>query len=145
MDSYNVLKSLDNITNVSDTDKNTFLFLYNDVTHTPTMLQAPDFTPQSFVDNTEYDKHYPDRFKLNDNKINISEPQHMASYHTNMSALLRVGEWLDYLREQNVYDNTRIIIVADHGYGHYYHNEELDFSNKEDPHKMLSFIILCLW
>lgn len=139
LDSYNVLKSLDNITTISDSDKNTFLFLYNDMTHTPTMLQAPDFTPQSFVDNTEYDKQYPDRFNLNDNKINISEPKHMALYHTNMSALLRVGEWLDYLREQNVYDNTRIIIVADHGYGLYYHNEELDFSNKEDYYKNVEF------
>ena len=29
--------------------------------------------------------------------------------------MLQVGNWLDYLREQGVYDNTRIIIVADHG------------------------------
>ena len=26
-----------------------------------------------------------------------------------------VGEWLDYLRQMGVYENTRIIIVADHG------------------------------
>ncbi len=139
LDSYNVLKSLDNITTVTDTDKNTFLFLYNDVTHTPTMLQAPDFTPQASVDNTEYDKQHPDRFSLDDKKINISEPQHMSSYHTNLSALMRVGEWFDYLREQDVYDNTKIIIVADHGYGLYFHNEELDFSNKDDSHKNVEF------
>jgi arylsulfatase A-like enzyme len=29
--------------------------------------------------------------------------------------MLRIGEWMDYLKEQGVYDNTRIIIVADHG------------------------------
>ena len=139
LDSYNVLKSLDNITTVTDTDKNTFLFLYNDVTHTPTMLQAPDFTPQASVDNTEYDKQHPDRFSLGDKEITISEPAHMSSYHTNMSALMRVGEWFDYLREQGVYDNTKIIIVADHGYGLYYHNKSLDFSNKDDYHKNVEF------
>jgi arylsulfatase A-like enzyme len=36
-------------------------------------------------------------------------------YHSNMATMLRVGEWMDYLKEQGVYDNTRIIIVADHG------------------------------
>ncbi len=28
----------------------------------------------------------------------------------------QVGKWLDWLRENDVYDNTRIIIVSDHGY-----------------------------
>ena len=32
-----------------------------------------------------------------------------------MAAMLRLGEWMDYLRENNMYDNTRIIIVSDHG------------------------------
>ena len=33
-----------------------------------------------------------------------------------MAALNAVGEWLDYLRAEGVYDNTRIIIAGDHGY-----------------------------
>ena len=32
-----------------------------------------------------------------------------------MATFLRLGEWFDYLREQGVYDNTRIILVSDHG------------------------------
>jgi arylsulfatase A-like enzyme len=32
-----------------------------------------------------------------------------------MAALIKLGEWFDYLREEGVYDNTRIIIVSDHG------------------------------
>ena len=32
--------------------------------------------------------------------------------------MLRLGEWFDYLREQGVYDNTKIILVSDHGYPH---------------------------
>ena len=30
---------------------------------------------------------------------------------------MEVGEWLDYLKEMGVYDNTRIILVSDHGSG----------------------------
>ena len=36
-------------------------------------------------------------------------------YQTNMATMLKLGEWFDYLREQGVYDNTKIILVADHG------------------------------
>ena len=39
----------------------------------------------------------------------------ISHYHSNMAALIQLGNWFDYLREQNVYDNTRIIIVSDHG------------------------------
>ena len=37
-------------------------------------------------------------------------------YQINMAALLQLGKWFDYMRENGVYDNTRIIIVSDHGY-----------------------------
>lgn len=34
-----------------------------------------------------------------------------------MTASLKfIGKWIDYLKENDVYDNTRIIIVADHGF-----------------------------
>ncbi len=39
----------------------------------------------------------------------------LAAYHVNASALLYTAKWLDYLKALGVYDNTRIIIVADHG------------------------------
>jgi len=40
----------------------------------------------------------------------------VSSYDVNAGSLLRIGEWLDYLKENDLYDNTRIIIVADHGW-----------------------------
>ena len=48
----------------------------------------------------------------------------MRHYQTNMSCLLEIGEWCDYLREMGVYDNTKIIIAADHGY-YLKHSKEL--------------------
>ena len=41
----------------------------------------------------------------------------MAHYHTNVAALRAIGDWIAYLKENDVYDNTRIILVSDHGRG----------------------------
>jgi arylsulfatase A-like enzyme len=40
-----------------------------------------------------------------------------AVYQCSMEAFISLGKWFDYLRENNLYDNTRIIIVSDHGNG----------------------------
>ena len=54
----------------------------------------------------------------------------MRSYHCNMAAFLQLGKWFDVLREQGVYDNTRIILVADHGYS-LEQFEDMLFGNRE--------------
>ena len=41
---------------------------------------------------------------------------HVSHYHTNMATMLKIGEWLDHLKANGVYDNTRIILAADHGW-----------------------------
>jgi CTP:phosphocholine cytidylyltransferase-like protein len=33
-----------------------------------------------------------------------------------MAALILLGKWFDYLKQQKVYDNSRIIIASDHGW-----------------------------
>lgn len=38
-----------------------------------------------------------------------------AYYADSISFFKRFGRWLDHLREEGVYDNTRIIVVSDHG------------------------------
>lgn len=87
----------------------------NSTTHEVQLLQTPDYTPSYYVDNTTYDMLHSDRFTYNGVTANVTEPFQMKHYHINMGALLRMGEWFDYMRENGVYDNTRIIIVADHG------------------------------
>jgi len=115
LEPYNVLKNLPAMTIVTEDDTDTFLMMTNNATHEPTMLQAPDYTPAVRVNNTAYDAEHPDRFTIDGVTLRMDTNQQIAHYHTNMGALMRVGEWLDYLKEQGVYDNTRIIIVADHG------------------------------
>ena len=116
MSNYLTLTNLNTMTNVDSDDTNTFLFLRNDLTHEPMLLdEANGYTPSFEVDNTEYDKTHSDRFNLNGLELNISTLEQMKHYQANMAALIQIGNWLDYLREIGAYDNSRIIIVSDHG------------------------------
>ena len=77
-----------------DSEENTFTFLENEATH------------EVYV-------------KLNDDFETLSKDQSsdiaLLHYQANIAVLKQIGKWLDYLRKNDCYDNTRIIIVSDHG------------------------------
>lgn len=114
--SYAVLNALPDITRVSDGDENTFLLLCNLTAHSPRILQEPEYEPELLADNRDYDAQHRDRFTLDGRTMRVETVKHMAHYQVNMAAILQLGRWFDYLRENGVYDNTRIIVVADHGH-----------------------------
>lgn len=58
-----------------------------------------------------------------------------------MAALKKMGEWLDYLRENDVYDNTRIIIVSDHG-RNLSQIDELKLDSGEDLMSYMSLLLV---
>jgi len=121
MDSYSVLTNLPGMTTVTDLENNTFLFLENSTVHEPMLLQEPEYIPAENVDNLAYDQTHTARFTVDGRTLRMETENQMISYQTNMAAMLQLGKWFDHLREQQVYDNTRIILVADHGsnYGHF--------------------------
>lgn len=113
---YSVLSTLSDITDVTS-DSNCFLFLTNDTTHNPQMLQAPDYVPTENVDNTEYYNENKELYNINGVELkfdNVSQAEH---YESNMASFVQLAKWFDYLKEEGVYDNTRIILAADHGAG----------------------------
>ncbi len=115
---YSVIEKMSDMTNITDSTNGSFLMMANSITHDPMLLSEPDnYTPQNRVDNTEYDKTHADRFTVNGVTLKVETAREYASYQANMASLLRLGEWFDYLKKQGVYDNTRIILVADHGFG----------------------------
>ena len=116
LDSYSVLCALPEMTEISDGSRNTFLMIKNDTAHNVMLLQEPQYKPEMTVDNTLYDTEHEDRFTFEGRTLLAETPYMMMTYQSNMAALLQFGKWFDMLREQGVYDNTRIIIVADHGY-----------------------------
>ncbi|MDR0312077.1 MAG: YidC/Oxa1 family membrane protein insertase [Treponema sp.] len=98
IDSYAVLDYLPRLGEILDNDENTFLLMVNNTTHHGAFLQEPDYFPTLSV--TSY----------------FSGPYNKETeYHINIAAYKRLGDWFNFLRSHGVYDNTRIILVSDHG------------------------------
>lgn len=115
MDSYAVLSDLPQLTEFTSGKKGAFIMMSNDTTHEPTLLSEPDYTPALEVDNTKYDRSHSVRLTADEKRLKLNTERLMSHYHVNMAALLKLGEWFDFLRANGVYDNTKIIIVSDHG------------------------------
>ena len=116
MASYEALCKLNEVTVITDEDVNTFMYIDNDIAHDTMLFQAPDYVPYQYVDNVQYDIDHAYRFEtpINGYYLDMNNYTSMRHYSSNAAAYLRLGEYFDFLREQGVWDNTRIIIVSDH-------------------------------
>lgn len=116
MDAYQVLENLPGMTKITEDDTNTFLMMNNNSAHEPTMLQAPEYVPTDYVDNTAYYAENKHLYTVNGVTLKMDNAWQMTNYQVNMATMIQLGKWFDYMRENGVYDNTRIIIAADHAY-----------------------------
>lgn len=123
---YAELCKLSELTEITSDEKDNFFMGYNGTPHEPVILTEPEYLPAFYVDNTEYDDAHWDRFIVNGKELTVENAEQMKHYQVNMATMLRLGQWFDYLKEKGVYDNTRIILVADHGYGLMQFDELLD-------------------
>ena len=98
LDGYSVLDYAIEFSDFESKTKNAYINLINNTTHDNLFLQAPEYRPVSKVTD-----------------FGTSEYKNKKDYHSFAGAMLRVGEWLDFLKENGCYDNTRIVLVADHG------------------------------
>jgi hypothetical protein len=94
---YTSLAALPEITAVSEEGRN-FIILNSLLTHEPAFFAPPTYEPATVVADRG-----PGPF---------ADEEH---FHVNMAAFLLLGAWFDFLKKNGVYDNTRIIIVSDHG------------------------------
>lgn len=98
LNGYAVLDYMPRLCRIKNDDSNNALVMTNNLTHEGSLLQAPDYIPAKYV--TEFAK---------------STHSRTNAYSINAAALMRLSEWFDYLKQNDVYDNTRIILVSDHG------------------------------
>lgn len=127
IDNYTVLTNLTRLTAIKNDDSNNFLLMQNATTHEPVFLQRPEYIPTDIIEGAVCGE--PEEYVVNGRYCRMETDRQITHYQVNVGALLRIGEWLDYLKQQGVYDNTRIIIVADHGecLGQF---DELDFTTE---------------
>lgn len=116
LEEYTILSNLPVFTHISDDDKNEFVTFDNNTAHESNLLQLPDYTPAVNVDNTAFETNPILRKSIDGRQIEFDDSLQTSCYHANMAAFIQLGRWMDYLKENNVYDNSRIIIVSDHGF-----------------------------
>jgi len=94
---------LDYLPELSDvvSEGNSYIAMENDTTHELVWMQPPEYT---------LEKKVTDRGK---NKLGSDYA--FIHFHVNAAALNRIGEWFAWMKENGVYDNTRIVIASDHG------------------------------
>lgn len=82
---------------------NQFIFVGNDLTHEPFFCEDDLISPRKETD-------------LIWEKASSMEGAILAHLNSMTVAFSCLKNWFEYLKQNNVYDNTRIIIVADHGF-----------------------------
>jgi membrane protein insertase Oxa1/YidC/SpoIIIJ len=97
INSYAVLDFLPELTSFNSAEP-AALLITNETTHHSAWLQGKTFKPSKNPSSIGNGKYAAD-----------------GKYHSNTALYLKLGEWFDLLRNSGVYDNTRIIVVSDHG------------------------------
>ena len=80
---------------------NTFTLINNDLPHNMHYMQFPNYEYSKNITNIGVNK--------------FDDEKTFQSYHTAMASILIISDYLDYLKESGVYNNSRIILVSDHG------------------------------
>ena len=141
MNAYSVLDHLNELTGIRDDSENYFNMYCNEMTHQPVLLQKPDYKPSQFVDNTEFDEDIENSYVVDGIHMHMDTIDQVAHYQSNMAGMLLLGKWLDFLKEQGVYDNTKIIIVSDHGRD-LYQFDELILEDREDAQQFAAVLMV---
>jgi hypothetical protein len=80
---------------------NTYTAIYAHLPHDTAFLQFPGYIPSNTITDHGNGPFADD-----------------SKYHVNIASLLLLGKFFRFLRDEGIYDNTRIILVADHGSGY---------------------------
>ena len=108
---YSVLDYLPELSDVSD-GVGSYMAIDNDLPHEPAWMQYPDYTLQPEITDR--------------GKNRVGTEAVFIHYHTNAATLRMLGEWFTWMRQNRVYDNTRIVIASDHGRHFKGENKTLD-------------------
>jgi YidC/Oxa1 family membrane protein insertase len=102
---YAFLDLLPRLTSLA-AEGDTFTAVYAHLPHDPALLRPPDYTPPDAADRDQGSPAAANGAFVEDSR-----------YHVNMASFLLLEKFIAFLKKEGVYDNTRIILVADHGRG----------------------------
>ena len=108
---YSVLDYLPELSDVVD-GPGSYMTMDNDLPHEPAWMQYPEYVLQAEITDKGRNRFGADTVFL--------------CYHANAATYRMLGTWFAWMRTKGVYDNTRIVIVSDHGRHLPGDNETLD-------------------
>ena len=114
---FSILNSLRHITSISE-NGNYFNFIHNNITH------EPDYINTNLL---------PSIWKYQIPNIDIKKFKNeflTRSYYANAASMKNIAELIYFLKDNNVYDNTKIIIISDHALNietDFYKNNGIEF------------------
>lgn len=112
INSYAVMEHLGELTGVTDDKAGDLLMMVNNMTHEPTFLDPPDYLLTSV---TRYNSTEGRDMTVDGRTMLLDTDDRLKRYDSNISAYCLFAKWFRTLKDEGVYDNTRIIIVSDHG------------------------------
>jgi YidC/Oxa1 family membrane protein insertase len=118
---YAQLHYLPDITSISEENENYFTIFLSELVSYYAFMELPDYKPS---DNHGFRGSGP-----------LAEEK---KFHVMMSTFFLLAKWFDFLKENDVYNNTRIIIVSDHGYNQI-QNPFDDINNLPDERTLTGF------
>uniref|UniRef100_UPI003F4C073B YidC/Oxa1 family membrane protein insertase n=1 Tax=Brachyspira catarrhinii TaxID=2528966 RepID=UPI003F4C073B len=99
---YAILSNTKNFINIKE-EGNYYNIIHNMLTHEP-MFFSSDYLPYSKVKNIKDED-----LLFYKNEVSVRH------FYANIASMNILIEFIQYLKENNVYDNTKIILVSDHG------------------------------
>lgn len=114
VDSYAVLKNLSKFSQIKESSENTFLMMDNETTHSATILNE-DYEPGAVLKDSVFER--PGTEETGGRVMKMDTWSRISHYEANAAACIQLAEWFKWLKKNNLWDNTKIIIVSDHGYG----------------------------
>lgn len=115
-ENYKVLENLTEMTRTGDDLSGGLLLMNNEATHDlSNFMDSDPNTPYAFEEG----------YSVSDgeSELFLYGSYQAAAYECLTASLNELGVYFDYLRETGVYDNTRIILVGDHGTNLYLFDE----------------------
>ncbi|WP_242826635.1 hypothetical protein [Oribacterium sp. NK2B42] len=111
IDNYTALMELPNLTSALDSDEGSFIFLQNSTTHEPSSFDPPEYEVKPDAGNKPV---YGERM-VGERNMKIEDYSSWKHYCVNVVSYKELTKWFGAMKKLGVYDNTRIILAADHG------------------------------
>ena len=103
IENYALLDSIKDLISIEENGNN-YNIMHNNTTHEPHYF-LPDLLPSVSLNYID----------TNDLKM-YKDTNSVRHFYANAASMKNIVKIIDFLKENNVYDNTKIIIISDHGY-----------------------------